>query len=51
MKDSKSTVYYDVIEDDRQLSMYPEIACKVTFAAYLGNRDACVEYALSFSKE
>jgi len=46
-----STVYYNVIEDDKQLSFYPEIECKVTFADYLGNRDACVEYALSFGKE
>jgi len=45
-----STVYYKVIEDDRQLSFFPEIECKVTFADYLGNRDACVEYALGFSK-
>jgi len=46
-----STVYYKVIEDDQQLSFYPEIACKVTFADYLGNRDPCVEYALAFDKE
>jgi len=46
-----STVYYKVIEDDKQLSFYPEIECIVTFADYLGNRDACAECALAFDKE
>jgi len=44
-------VYYKVIKDDKQLSFYPEIECKVTFADYMGSRDACVAYALSFGKE
>lgn len=46
-----STVYYKVIEDDKQMSLYPEIECKVTFADYLATKDACVECALAFDKE
>jgi len=46
-----ATVYYKVIEDDRQLSLYPEIVCKVTFADYLGSWDPCVECALTFDEE
>ena len=46
-----STVYYKVIKDDKQLSFYPEIECKVTFADYMGSRDESVEYALAFGKE
>ena len=44
-------VYYKVIKDDKQLSFYPEIECKVTFADYMGSRDECVAYALAFGKE
>ena len=46
-----ATVYYEVTQDDRQLSLYPEIVCKVTFADYLGSRDPCVECALTFDEE
>lgn len=46
-----STVYYDVIEDESQMSFFPEIECNVTFENYRKKRDVCMEYALAFRGE
>jgi len=39
-----STNYFDIIEDDNQLSYIPDIGLKVTFQDYLSNRDSCMDY-------
>lgn len=46
-----STVYYDVIEDESQMSFFPETKCDVTFENYRKKRDVCMEYALAFRRE
>ena len=38
-----STKYYQLIEDDEQLSFVPDIVCPVTFADYTNGVDRCME--------
>jgi len=44
-----STEYYDVIQDDSLLSLFPDVPFEVTFADYLANRDACMNYVLALT--
>lgn len=38
-----STKYYELIEDDEQLSFVPDIVCPVSFADYAAGLDRCLE--------
>ena len=38
-----STNYYDIIEDDSQLSFLPDVYCKVSIEDYINSIDPCME--------
>lgn len=42
-----STKYYKIIEDDEQLSFFPDVNTEVTIKDYIDNRDPCMEYVFS----
>ena len=46
-----STKYYKIIEDDEQLSFFPEVNTEVTIKDYIDNRDPCMEYVLRVTSQ
>lgn len=42
-----STKYYKILEDDQQLSLYPDIAFEVSFKDYIEYKDPVLEYIIN----
>lgn len=46
-----STKYYELVEDDKELSFRPDICCEVSFADYVKGLDRCLEAVRQFVSE